>query len=120
MMKKIIFMLVLGFISSNVIAGGLLSKDQLVEIIEGTIGDTICTDNHNTCLSVKKSTCIAEAKQIIRDKCSSDVPDEIEDLDEVRSYSKSVAKCTTKKYIAKHNVALKKNKNTPACQALLN
>ncbi len=118
-MKKLIMLLVLGLCSGHVFAGGIMSKQSLLETIGGAFEDSLCSKTNNTCMNTTKTACLAEAKKILSKECSADVPDELEDIDEVRAYASSTAACTTKKYVKKHNAAIKKNGKTPACQSIL-
>ncbi len=118
-MKKLIILLAFGMCSANVIADGIMSKQNLKEMIEGAFEENLCNKTYNTCMNVTKTTCLAEAKNIFNKKCSEDIPDVLEELDEVRAYVKSTASCTSKKYIENHYAAIKKNAKTPACQSMM-
>ncbi len=118
-MKKIIMLLALGMCSGNIVAGGIMTKEVLLETMETTFEKSVCKKNYNTCIGVKKSTCLTEAKTILRKECSDDVPEELEDIDEVRTYAGSIGKCLGVKYVEKHNAELMNNIKTPACQAMV-
>jgi len=117
--KKLIILLALGLCSGNVIAGGVMSKQSFLETIENTFEESLCNKTYSTCMNTTKTACLAEVNKIFNKKCSADVPDELEDIDEVRAYAKSTAACTTTKYIKNHNDAIKKNAKTPACQTMI-
>ncbi len=118
-MKKLIMLLVLGFCSGHVFAGGIMSKQSLLETIESTFEESLCNKTYTTCMNTTKTACFSEMKGILNKECSEDVPDELEDIDEVRAYAGSVGACATKKYLKKHKGAIKKNGKTPACQSIL-
>ncbi len=119
-MRKLIILMMLGFNSGNVTADIIMSKQNFIETIEGSLENTVCTKTYNTCLGATKTSCSVEIKKIFKEECSSDVPDGFEELDEVRAYAKSTAGCATKKYIKNHHVALEKNKSIAACQSIIN
>ncbi len=118
-MKKLIMLLVLGFCSDHVFAEGIMSKQSLLETMESTFEESLCTKTYNTCMNTTKTACFTEVKRILNKECSADIPDELEDIDEVRAYAGSTGACTTKKYLKNHKAAIKKNAKTPACQSIL-
>jgi len=118
-MKKRIMLLALALCSGNVFAEPLMTRQSFLETIEGAFEESLCNKTYNTCMDTTKTSCLAEAKKIFNKECSGDVPDELEDMDEVRIYAKSTATCTSTKYIERHNDAIKKNGKTPACQSMV-
>lgn len=118
-MKKLIMLLVLGFCSGHVFAGGIMSKQSLLETIESAFEESLCNKTYTTCMNTTKAACFTEMKTILNKECSADVPDELEDIDEVRAYAGSAGACTTKKYLKNYTNAIKKNGKTPACQSIL-
>ncbi|VAX06229.1 hypothetical protein MNBD_GAMMA25-999 [hydrothermal vent metagenome] len=119
-MKKIIILLAFGLGSGSVVADVLMSKQSFIETVEGTFKDHLCTKNYNTCYGVTKTACLAETKKVFKEECLGDIPDEFEELDEVLAYTKSTVSCATKIYVTNHSAVLMKNKDTVACQSIIN
>ncbi|MDH5445667.1 MAG: hypothetical protein OEY52_08935 [Gammaproteobacteria bacterium] len=96
------------------VQAGLMDKKTLVEILQDTVDETVCIDAYTSCFNVSKTNCSKELKGYVI-TCVDDVPDDLEDMDEITSYSKSSAACAADKFKKKHNKSYKARINTPAC-----
>ncbi len=115
-MKKQIILLVFGLCLDNVAAEGMMDRKGLIKVVESSFDVSICSKANNTCMGVTEAACLAEAQKILHDKCSSDIPGELENMNELSHHMVSATTCVIDEYNKTHNDALVKNKNIPACQ----
>jgi len=118
-MKKRIMLLVLGLCLDNVAAEGLMDRKSLIKVVESSFDVSICSKTNNTCMGVTETACLAEAQKILNDKCSDDIPGELENMKELSHYMVSASVCVIDEYNVIHNDAIVKNKNIPACQVFV-
>lgn len=105
-------------IISSVSYAALMDKKTFLETISDSLSDTLCVDDYNICFGVTEKDCLKEVSELFNSQCTSDVPDEIEDMDEIRSYATSVSTCVTTKYLAEHKESLKANAASKECISL--
>jgi hypothetical protein len=115
-MKTIIKLLVFGLCLNNVAAEALMDRQGLIKVVVKSFDASVCNKPNNTCMGVTEKACLAETKKILIDKCSGDIPDELENIKELSSYMVSATTCVIVEYNKIHNEMLVKNKNIPVCQ----
>jgi len=115
-MKQIILLLAIGFCSDSIASEGLMDRQGLINVVGNSFDAMLCDKTNNTCMGVTQTACFAEAKKILREKCSSDIPGEIENTNELIDYTVSVYTCVVREYNKIHNDAIVKNKNIADCQ----
>lgn len=109
-------LLAFGFCLDNVAAEGLMDRQGLIKVVGHSFDASVCSKTNNTCMGVTETACLAEAKKILNDKCSGDIPGELENIKELSSYMVSATACVIVEYNKIHNDMLVKNKNIPVCQ----
>ncbi len=115
-MKQLIILLVIGFFSGNIAAEGLMDRQGLIKVVGDSFDTTLCGKTNNKCMGVTQTACLAEVKKILHEKCSSDIPGELENITEISAYMASTVVCAIDEYNKIHNDALVKNINIPDCQ----
>jgi hypothetical protein len=97
----------------------VLSKKEIIEIIESAAVESTCTPELTACLELSKATCTSEVGKLAWGTCSKYVPEGDTAGDAVSEIAEDASKCIVTGVITPRKENLAKNQDTAACQAFL-